>query len=270
MQDTKIEFFDSNFWFGENYLSSKYTLLEDDAIKILIKRKEDLNITHTLITNLLGFYSNPKVGNDQISRILVKEDFKLVGAFGVLFMEHEYFFKTTSFGNWIEKKHKEGFRLLRLAPKTHKYSYDASLFNSFYDILNYYNFPIIINIEEMDITGNKDIEWEKLIQIANSYENIPIILDGGASKELMYNSYLFSVLNNSSNIFIETHDLLGFNQIEDLTEFDSAERLIFGSYFPFFQSELSVSRILNSTIKIKDKKKIASENLTNIIDNIII
>ena len=109
----------------------------------------------------------------------------------------------------------------------------------------------------------------KLIQIADSYENIPIILDGGASKELMYNSYLFSVLNNSSNIFIETHDLLGFNQIEDLTEFDSAERLIL-EVISFFQSELSVSRILNKAIKIKDKKKIASENLISIIDEIAI
>jgi predicted TIM-barrel fold metal-dependent hydrolase len=99
---------------------------------------------------------------------------------------------------------------------------------------------------------------------------MPIIIDGGQSKELMYNCYILSLLNNTSNIYFETHNLLGFNQIEDLANFKGSDRLIFGSCYPFFNDRLGVSRTLNSGLDIKDKLKIASLNIKNIIDNIII
>jgi len=142
------------------------------------------------------------------------------------------------------------------------------LFHKFYKVLNDIKFPIIINIDEMDITANKNIEWHKIADIANSYSEIPIILDGGDSKELMYNSYLLSLLDNFSNIYIETHNLLGFNQVEDLAVFKGAQRLIFGSYWPFMERNISVSRILNSGLESLGKQEIAAGNIQRIIKEI--
>lgn len=268
--EKNIEFFDINFWLGENYISKKYTLFEEDACEILLKRKEDNKINFTLISNFLSYFYNPKAGNDLTSELIAKDEFKQAGASGVLFMEQDFFFNPGGFESWLHKRYERGFRLLKLLPKTHKYPFELSLFNPFYEILNSYNFPVMINIDELDITGNKNIEWDKLAEIADLYDNMPIIIEGGQSKELMYNCYLLSLLNNTSNIFIETHNLLGFNQIEDLANFKGADRLIFGSYYPFFNDNLAVSRILNSGLDIKDKAKIASLNFKGIIDNIII
>jgi len=268
--EKNIEFFDVNFWFGENYISKKLTIFEEDAIKILLERKKSKNIISTLVSNFLSFFYSPTIGNDLTNQFLKNEKLQEAGVMGVLFMEQDFFYNPENFEKWLIKSYKNNFKILRLLPSTHKYPFESSLFANFYEILNSYNFPIIISIDELDITGNKNIRWDELTKIADMYENMPIILDGGQSKELMYNSFLLSLLNNTSNIYIETHNLLGLNQIEDLANFKGAERLIFGSYFPFLDDNLALGRIINSNLDFKQKSKIASINIKNIIDNIII
>ena len=265
-----IEFYDIDFWFGENYVSEKYSLNEKRTIEVLLKRKESGNIGFTLLSNFLSYYYDPKIGNSQTSQLISSKEFKKAGAFGALFMEQDFFYNPDHFEEWLKRNYENGFKVLRIFPKTHKYPFEISMFNPFYEVLNSFNFPIMINIDELDITGNKNIEWDKICDIAEVYDNMPIIIDGGQSKELMYNCYILSLLNNTSNVYFETHNLLGFNQIEDIANFKGSDRLIFGSCYPVFNDYLGVSRILNSSLNIKDKSKIAFFNFKNIIENIII
>src|SRR5680860_1492894 len=242
-----IEFYDIDFWFGENFLSQKYSLTEKRTIEVLLKRKESSNITFTLLSNFLSYFYDPKLGNKQTSQLISSKEFQKAGAFGALFMEPDFFYNTGLFEGWLKRNYEKGFRILRIFPKTHKYPFEISMFNPFYEVLNSYNFPLMIGLDELDITGNKNIEWDKIADIADVYDNMPIIIDGGESKELMYNCYILSLLNNTSNVYFETHNLLGFNQIEDLSNFKGSGRLIFGSCYPFFSDCLGVSRILNSS-----------------------
>jgi len=126
----------------------------------------------------------------------------------------------------------------------------------------------MISLDEIDITGNKNIEWEKILEIAGKYNNIPIIIDGGASKELMFNSFLFSLLKNSQNIYLNIHNLLAIDQIEDLTGISGADRLLFDSNFPYYETHLSVGRLINSSISKENKEKISNLNIQNIFKGI--
>jgi hypothetical protein len=270
MTESDISFFDVNFWTGENYLSQEYSLSEKKTLDILLKRKEQKNISFTLISNFLSLLYDAKTGNRLTAELINQKEFIQAGASGVLFMEQNYFFNPGGFSNWLKVSYKKGFKMLKISPKTHKYPFEPGLFSCFYEILNYFNFPIMISIDEMDITGNKNIEWDKIARIANLYEKIPIIIDGGQSKELMFNSYLLSLLNNTSNIYIETHNLLGFNQIEDLVAFKGADRLIFGSCYPLFNEDMAISRIINADLDEKEKNEVAFLNLREIIKNITI
>ena len=163
---------------------------------------------------------------------------------------------------------REGFKLMRLFPKSQKYPYDAQLLRSIYEILDNYSFPVMISLDELDITGDKQIEWSNILEIANRYENIPLIVDGGNSKELMFNSYFFLLLKNSTNIYLNTHNLFGINQIEDLIDIAGSERLIFDSYFPFYKPALSVERIRAASLSEVDKNNIAMENIERLFSNI--
>jgi len=84
----------------------------------------------------------------------------------------------------------------------------------------------------------------------------------------MYNSFLFSLLNNSQNIYLSTHNLLAIDQIEDLVGIGGPDRLLFDSYFPYYEPKISVGRLINSSISKENKEKISNLNIQNIFKEI--
>jgi hypothetical protein len=284
-----MDFFDTNFWIGENNLSEKYTTDDNSAIKAISQRAEKYNITSTLITHFNSLFCSPETGNDLLSCFLKKaKDFNHENAAkksirnaensanglkdtfckGVLFMEFDYFKSPVIFKSQLKKRYAEGFRCIRLLPKSHKYPIEATLLKHVYQVLDDCRFPVMISIDELDITGDKYIEWMKILHIADSFSNMPVIIDGGNSKEMIFNSYIYLLIQNSSNIYFNTHNLFGLGQIENIASYGGSERLIFDSYFPFYETFLSVDRILEADLSGKEKRNIASLNMKKIIDNI--
>ena len=264
----EIEFTDINFWLGENFISPRFNVFDEKAQNEIKTNSNERNIKTVFLSSFLSLYHSAKRGNDLISMFLEKSKIPGISLYGTLFFEQENFFKIGDFHKGIIKRYDEGFRMLRLLPKSNKYPYEAGLFKDFYEVLNELKFPLILSLDETDITGDKSIEWNKILDIAQKYEKMPIIIDGADSKELLYSSYLLALLRNSSNIHIETHNLLAFNQIEDLAEFAGAGRLIYGSYYPFFSASISSSRIVNCGLGSSDKQKIASLNMEKILNEI--
>lgn len=263
-----IEFYDINFWVGENLLSKNYNINDNCLEEILKQRKNRFNIVGTIVSHFISLFYYPKVGNDILYNLLSNINGQAFEVNGALVMEQDYFTYSDDFEGSLIKRYKQGFRLLRLFPKSHKYPYDCRCFGKFYQVLDYYSFPVMISLDEIDITGNKNIEWEKVLEIAETYKNLPIIIDGSNSKELMYNSYLMALLKNSSNIYISTHNLFAINQIEDLSKIAGSNRLIFDSYFPYYSASLSMERILNSSLDHVEKENIASLNIKRIFESI--
>jgi len=265
---TGIKFYDINFWIGENYLSKKFSIPDTSLAKILEKRKDKFNIIGTLITHFISYFYNPRIGNDIVSGLLSNNDIMDFDLDGTMVMEQDYFYEPGSFEKGLLSRYDQGFRILRLFPRSHKYPFEIIGFGKFYEVLNHYSFPVMISLDEIDITGNKNIEWEKILEIAGKYKDIPIIIDGGASKELMYNSFLFSLLNNSQNIYLNTHNLLAMDQIEDLVNIGGPEKLLFDSYFPYYEPHISIGRLINSSISRENKEKISNLNIQNIFKEI--
>jgi hypothetical protein len=264
-ESSTIKFFDSNFWVGENVFFERFSVKEENLEKILMHRKNQFNINETLVNHFSSFFYHPVEGNNILANILNRNVKKNV--FGILFLEQDFFLNPRSFKKVILKRHSSGFKVLRLCPKSHKYPYEVSLLEKFYEILNYYKFPIIINLEEIDITGDKTIEWTNLLKISKKFKKIPIIIDGGNSKELQFNSFIFLLIQNSTNIYFNTHNLFAMNQIEEISKMDP-KRLIFDSYFPYYDTYLSIERIMNSDLNEDDKRKIASLNILRILSEI--
>jgi hypothetical protein len=286
-----IEFFDTNFWIGENNHSEKYTTDNNSAVKAIFERAEKNNITATLVTHFNSLFCSPETGNNLLAGFLKQANVyrddnhakkslknaecavsgpKNIVCYGVLFMEFDYFKSPEIFKSRLKKRYDEGFRCIRLLPKSHKYPFEATLLKHIYQVLDDCRFPVMISIDEMDITGDKYIEWMKILHVAGSFGNMPVIIDGGNSKEMIFNSYIYLLIQNSSNIYFNTHNLFGLGQIENIASCGGSGRLIFDSYFPFYETFLSVDRILEADLSEKEKRNIASLNMKNIIDNIVI
>ena len=270
MSDSFIEFFDSNFWMGEHNISNKHTVSDISSLDEISGRTAKYNINGALINHFNGYFCSAEAGNDMLSDFLEKANSSSAAAacYGVLFVEFEYFKGPEIFHEHLKKRYQQGFRAIRLLPKSHKYPFEATLLKHIYEVLNSCRFPVIINLEELDITGDKYIEWMKILHVAASFPEMPVIIDGGSSKEIMFNSYIYLLIKNSSNIYFNTHNLFSLGQIENIVGFGGSGRLVFDSFYPFYETFLSVDRILEADLEEKDKQNIASANIKNIMNNI--
>jgi predicted TIM-barrel fold metal-dependent hydrolase len=263
MAESKItRICDLNFWYGINHLNNQLTVEKDDigsCIQYLTSEKIQPLI---IISSFFSLFYEPVRGDDQLAEVIRDRE----GLAGSMFFPNFLFSAKKEFGNYLKKRSKEGFKIMRLAPKSHKYCIDNWAFSYFYSILQDQRMPLIINLEELDVTGNKAIEWKILFEISDKFPELPVIVDGGNSKELMFNNYFFQLLENTKNIFLETHNLLAFNQIEDLAVEFGPGRLVFGSNYPYYPYYMSLNRIREARLTEDDKKNILSGNFRRLMD----
>lgn len=258
------EIIDCNFWFGTNYLSQELSV---DTVKINDYTGYLGTNTKTptiAVSSYFSLYMDPIDGDNMLTD-LINSNQSLVGS---MIFPNYFISREQDFDKYLKKKYSEKFKFCRLYPKTHKYMIDDCVFGKIYFFLNKYRFPIIINLDEIDITGNKAINWQLISDISQQHPDIPLIIDGGNSKELMFNGYFYQLLEKSENIYLETHNLLGFNQIEDIVEKFGSKKLIFGSFYPFYPGYLSCERIKYARISRDDKDNILSGNIKTILNNI--
>ena len=258
------EIIDCNFWFGTNYLSRELSVDTGKLNSYLGYLRTNVKTPMIATSSYFSLYGDPIDGDNMLTDLLNSNQ-SLIGS---LIFPNYFISRENDFKKYLKKKYDEKFKFCRLYPRTHKYLIDNWAFKKIYFFLNKYCFPTIINLDEIDVTGNKAINWQLISDISQQYPDIPIIIDGGNSKELMFGGYFYQLLGKSANIYLETHNLLGFNQIEDLAEKFGSKKLIFGSYFPFYPGYLSYERIKYARISKEDKDNILSGNIKTILNNI--
>jgi len=266
----EVSFFDIDLWFGNNIIPGNFSIPAENLKSLLAERKKSFNISNNVISNFLSIYSSPEKGNEETGKLIEESESGQPGVFGTLFMEKRFFIEPLDFGNWIESMYGRGFRLFRLMPKTQKYPYDPDLFSQFYEVLNFYCFPVLISIDEINMENENNTDWARIIEIIDSYENIPLIIEGGLKKNPEIDNYLFSILNNTDNVFLEIHNLNSSGLLENLVKCGGSRRLVYGSCFPYFDTHATTAFLRDSSLKMKDKINISSGNIKKIFDEIAI
>ena len=255
---------DCNCFFGPNSISPGLSVSEEN----IIAYHEDLatvsKSSTVILTNTLSVFYDPIEGDNRVAELIKRQSFLR----GCLVFPNFFIGNEADFEKYLIGRFREGFRILRLYPKSHKYSIAPRAFNDIFKILKKYAVPVLISLDELDITGNKAIDWDSIYTIAGEYPRIPIILDGGNSKELMFSGYFFQLLRAAKNVFLESHNLLGFNQIEDIVEKTDSSRILFGSNYPVYPELLAAKRIMLSRLSTEAKINIISGNIDRIISNI--
>jgi uncharacterized protein len=255
---------DCNFFYGFNYLSPDLSVNEDDVESFNKHLKSFAGLSTVVATSYFSVFSDPMEGDRLLGEVLKKHDYLK----GCLVFPNYFIGNECEFERYINNKFKQGFCIIRVYPKTHKYGIEPGVFGKVFEVLDSNKFPVMLSLDEIDVTGNKAIEWSLIHRIAEKYTNIPIIIDGGNSKELMFSGYFSQLLQNTENVFLESHNLLAFNQIEDLVNKFGSSKLVLGSYFPFYPWFLSLERIIYSRMEPKDKENLLFLNLQRIMDNI--
>lgn len=251
-------------FFGVNSISPGLSVNEENIIAYHDALATVSNSSTIIVTNLLSVFYDPIEGDNRISELFKRQNFLK----GCMVFPNYFIGNEDDFEKYLVGRFREGFKILRLYPKSHKYSISPWAFKDILRILKKYAFPVLISLDELDITGNKAIDWDIIFSIAGEYPRIPFILDGGSSKELMFTGYFFQLLKSAKNVFLESHNLLGFNQVEDIVKKTDSSRILFGSNYPVYPEHLAAKRILFSRLSLEARKNIIAGNLDRLINNI--
>lgn len=263
-----IDFFDVNHWLGkrQNYLASRmYSSSEKKAgIKDIRRLLDDNDIKKAIITNKFALSYEWKDGNEKLLESGLSGQIK--GVFYSFVIAPEAIF-SYDFPRFLADAYKDGVRLFRVFPRSHLFYLNDYYMKKIYKVLSKAGFPLMLDLKQLDITGNKYFDIDVLERVLDENPDMPLILET-TLKQCMFNRYYFPLLERFKNMYLEVSGLLLYDQIEHYVEKFGSERLVFGTGYPDLPVEINTGRMILADISETDKKKIASGNLERIIGGI--
>jgi len=256
-----MKFFNINFLIS----GSLYSREEKESCAVKIKKIiEDNDISNLIITNKLALDYDWNIGNEKLLNSGLCSEINSL-YYSYILTPDVYF--TYDFNKYVNKAFEDGVRLFRFFPKHHLFYINDYYMKKIFGFLSKKKFPIMLDLKELDITGNKYFDINVLEKILDKNKEMPVILETSL-KQCMFNRYYFPLLEKFKNLYLEISGMILIDQIECYVEKFGSKRLIFGTDYPDLSVELSTNRILLSEMNESDKENIAFNNIDNILRGI--
>jgi predicted TIM-barrel fold metal-dependent hydrolase len=256
-----MEFFDINCWVNHEIIGK--TLKENDpGYFFSILSRSD--IKGAVLTNNLSLAYDWDTGNNHLLSFGKSDQNKNIFFSFILTPDvyHKY-----NFSEYIRNAYKNKVRIFRIFPKSHLFYLNDYYMRKIFSEMAEANFPLMIDLKELDITGNKYFAIDDLKILLGENRKLPVILETSL-KQCMFNRFYFPLLEEFENLYLETSGMLLMDQIEHYSEKFGSKRLIFGSNFPNSSPEVNTARIESAVIDKISKENIASKNISGLLDKI--
>ena len=186
-------FFDANFWLAEPHYwlsSSLYGEAEKRAEIRSIKRSLEANgISHAIVTHKLALGYDWNIGNEKLlSTHLCQEVENLYYAY-VLAPDVSW---TYDFDTYLETAFRNKVRLFRFFPKNHFFYLNDAYTKKIFRSLSEKKLPIMLDLKQLDITGNKYFDIDVLERVLDENKDMPVILEASL-KQCMFSRYFFCI-----------------------------------------------------------------------------
>ena len=262
------DFFDVNYWLGndEHYTPDPENSSREkkDLVKKIKKNLDDNDINKCIISSKLALGYDWKTGNDRLLDTGLSENIE--GMYYGLVLNPDAYFRY-DFDNYIKDAYKKGVRLFRIYPRSQLFYLNDYYMKGIYRVLSEKKFPVMLDLKQLDITGNKYFDIDVLEKVLQENTDMPLILET-TLKQCMFSRFYFPLLERFKNLYLEVSSLLLYDQIEHYVEKFGSERLIFDTNHPNLPMEINTARIILSDISDADKENIAYKNLDKIMGGI--
>jgi len=256
-----MKFFDINCWVNREVIEKDIKKENNsDLLSLLLKN----NITKAILTNSLSLSYDWNIGNDGLMSFKGLSQNKNI-FFGLILTPDVY--HQCLFSEYMENAYKNNARLFRIFPKSHLFYLNDFYMRNIYKEMAGVNFPLMLDLKELDITGNKYFAIDDLKVLLSENKKLPVILETSL-KQCMFNRFYFPLMEEFENLYLEISGMLLMDQIEHYVEKFGSERLIFGSNFPNTSFEVNTSRIESADIDVSSKENIAGKNIAGLLEKI--
>jgi uncharacterized protein len=258
-----MEFFDINCWIRREIIEKEIKENNPEYFFSLLSKN---NIKRAVLTNTLSLTYDWDMGNNELLNFDELNQNKNIFFSFVLTPDayHQY-----NFSEYIKTAYQKKVRVFRIFPKSHLFYLNDYYMRKIFREMADMNFPLMLDLKELDITGNKYFAIDDLRILLSENKKLPVILETSL-KQCMFNRFYFPLLEEFENLYLEVSGMLLMDQIEHYAAKFGSQRLVFGSNFPIMNPEVNTGRIESADIDKEARENIALKNVSRLMDKISI
>jgi len=254
-QKKALRFLDSNLWVGRAAHPGFCPLW---ALDDLLGYMDRYAIEGGIATHSAASMEDPDEANDELLGWIARTD----RLWGGLVLTTELPRGYSDWGAYLDEAISNGARMVRLFPKSHRFSLERWCSGALLDTLHERRMLLALwHIE----TG-----WEAIKKLCDTYSDLPILVEGRPQKIVYHNRFFYPLLERYPNLHLELHNLNVYLGIEDMVSRFGAGHLVFGSCMPVNDPNTSQMMVTAARISDQAKSQIARENLQKLLDGVVV
>lgn len=248
-----LDVFDINAWWDPYKTDCFLPVSDFDKWNNNIK---DFGIDSAVVTHIDSVKYGAEYGNAKLTPLLESRE----NLYGCMVLAPEICFDLDA-EKYIDTLLKQQFVCARMFPKSYYHSMSDYAVGKLLAILDERRVPLMLWHSEMS--------WETIDSICSRYPNLPVIVEGHNVKVLYHVRNYIPLLQSHKNFYMETHNLVLFDELKNITDNFGASKLIYGSYYPYNTPNHSLFNVISSRIDKHDIKAVLGANLRNLISQIV-
>jgi len=247
----KYGFFDFDFWDDPYDVERFYTAPDTDAA---LKKLKKTCRAGGLITEGAAVTVDPATGNERLVGRLSAED----GLLGCMVLTPDPEFSGRALQDYLDRMTGLGFAAIRLLPKRFYHSVSDSVCGEILSAAQERGLPLVIS--------HAETSWDAIDSLCSRRPGLNVLVEGGNAVKIIYhNRDYIALLKKHRNLYLDTHALVWFSEIESLCSLVGAEKLIFGSNAVYDEPGTAIGAVAFARISEEEKLMIAHGNAMRLL-----
>jgi predicted TIM-barrel fold metal-dependent hydrolase len=216
------------------------------------------NIDEALVYHARQRDDSPLVGNEVLLNGIKNTD-RLHGSLAILPLQTG---EMGTLESLVEKMKENKIKAFRAFPTLHKYSMSKTALGPLYELMVERNIPLFISISESSGVS----KWALMENILAEVPDLTLIVtEHGSWGE---DRFFRPLIEKYENLHIDTSRYELDGGIKDFCGKYGAERLLFGTNYPFINPGGPVLTLAQADVTTKEKEMMASGNLERILGRV--
>jgi len=243
------EIFDVDIWWDPTF-EDGFVLYSD-----FDKQMQDyasFGLKKGIVTSRDAAFRDAYEGNAELAEMLKDRD----GLYGAMVVLPEMGYTEDKGESYVKGMMEQGFVVARMFPKTYLHSMQEYAIGPILDTLEKLGMPLML--------WHTEATWDDMDRICTNHPALNVIVESHTRKLLYHGRDYVGLMRKHRNFFVETHNLVLFNEYETLHKYCGCDQLLYGSYYPYMTPHFSLYPVMQAVIPDEDKEKILAGNAKRI------
>lgn len=201
-----------------------------------------------LVTTHTSAHHDPYLGNDELLKLIQGKD----DLCGCMVVTPDMFFKPGAGEEYLRRMKDGRVVAARMYPGKYRHSTQEYAIGKMCAALEREGMPLLV--------WHIDTGFDAIDRILTQHPGLKVVLESMDRKLLYHARDYIALMQKHENFYLETHNLVLFNEYETLCELVGSGHLVYGSYFPYMNLDFSLFPVYAANISDAEKQAIYAGN----------